>query len=107
MDTLRQHSVMYFHGHSVGGTNPSLLEAMAAGSRIIAHNNEFNKAILGLEGLYFSEIEDLSQIIKNGQELLPKLDKFKLLNIEKIETHYKWESIAKDYENCFLKVISK
>jgi glycosyltransferase involved in cell wall biosynthesis len=98
---------MYFHGHSVGGTNPSLLEAMAAGSRIIAHNNEFNRSILGSESLYFDEIEDLSQIIKNTHKLLSSLDKFKLLNIKKIKTNYKWEHIAKEYEIFFLRVISK
>ena len=98
---------MYFHGHSVGGTNPSLLEAMAAGSRIIAHNNEFNKSILGSESLYFNEIDDLSQIIKNSYELLPMLDEFKLININKIKTYYKWEYIAKEYENNFLRAISK
>lgn len=107
LDALRQHSVLYFHGHSVGGTNPSLLEAMAAGSRIIAHNNEFNKSILGSESLYFNEIDDLSQIIKNSYELLPMLDEFKLININKIKTYYKWEYIAKEYENNFLRAISK
>jgi glycosyltransferase involved in cell wall biosynthesis len=38
--TLRAFSYIYFHGHSVGGTNPSLLEAMASGSLIVAHNNQ-------------------------------------------------------------------
>src|SRR5690606_24035540 len=53
LNNLRYYSNLYFHGHSVGGTNPSLLEAMASKALIIAHNNEFNKAILNENALYF------------------------------------------------------
>ena len=45
LNNLRYFSNLYFHGHSVGGTNPSLLEAMASNAMIIAHDNHFNKAI--------------------------------------------------------------
>src|SRR5687767_9388934 len=51
LNNLRYFSAIYFHGHSVGGTNPSLLEAMACGCNIAAHGNEFNKAVLGSAGL--------------------------------------------------------
>ena len=44
---------MYFHGHSVGGTNPSLLEAMASEDLIAAHNNPFNKSVLHSDAFYF------------------------------------------------------
>ena len=46
LDSVRHFSKAYFHGHSVGGTNPSLLEAMAAGCFIFAHDNIFNRAVL-------------------------------------------------------------
>ena len=45
LDSLRYFSNLYFHGHTVGGTNPSLLEAMASNAFICAHDNIFNKAI--------------------------------------------------------------
>src|SRR5690606_7456246 len=45
LNNLRYYSNLYFHGHSVGGTNPSLLEAMASDCLIVAHNNVFNKSI--------------------------------------------------------------
>ena len=54
LNNLRYYSQLYFHGHSVGGTNPSLLEAMACGCPIAAHNNVFNKAVLQNEADYFS-----------------------------------------------------
>ena len=48
LNNLRYYSNLYFHGHSVGGTNPSLLEAMASNCLIIANDNVFNKSILKL-----------------------------------------------------------
>jgi len=102
INALRHFSSIYFHGHSVGGTNPSLLEAMACGCNIAAHNNEFNKAILGDDTKYFSNILDVKEIIihpfqqkvnsQHGQN-----------NIGKIKTIYNWKKIIDDYENIFLK----
>ncbi len=53
LNNLRFFSNLYFHGHSVGGTNPSLIEAMASKSLICSHENEFNRAVLGEEAFYF------------------------------------------------------
>ena len=65
LNNLRSFSNLYFHGHSVGGTNPSLLEAMACGTCIIAHNNVFNRSILEDRAYYFDTIEDLAPLIKS------------------------------------------
>ena len=48
LDNIRYYSKLYIHGHSVGGTNPALLEAMAAKTLILAHNNQFNKSVFTL-----------------------------------------------------------
>ena len=53
LNNLRYFSRYYFHGHSVGGTNPSLLEAMASNALIVANDNVFNKSILESAALYF------------------------------------------------------
>lgn len=63
LEILRQGCRLYFHGHSVGGTNPSLLEAMASGCRIVAHNNEFNRSVLGEEAVYFDEAASLGRYL--------------------------------------------
>ena len=52
---LRAHAFAYMHGHSVGGTNPSLLEAMGCGNLIFAHDNPFNRETLGECGTIFLE----------------------------------------------------
>jgi hypothetical protein len=54
LDSLRAHCGLYIHGHSAGGTNPGLLQAMAAGCAIAAHDNAFNRGILGDAAAYFT-----------------------------------------------------
>jgi glycosyltransferase involved in cell wall biosynthesis len=107
LDALRQHCILYFHGHSVGGTNPSLLEAMAAGARIIAHDNEFNRSVLGRESVYFKNSKDVSEIMQSSHQVSQGLDAFKVVNKEKINKNYRWEDIAKQYIDTFEKVISR
>ena len=58
LSVVRANAFSYFHGHAVGGTNPSLLEAMASKNLCICHENEFNKAVVGANGLYFNSAEE-------------------------------------------------
>ena len=57
----------YIHGHSVGGTNPTLIEALSIGLPILAFNVMFNKKIIGKEGKYFSIKKDLIDLIKKKE----------------------------------------
>lgn len=57
VETLRHRSVAYLHGHTVGGTNPSLVEALGAGAAVIAHDNPFNRWVAGAGALYFSDVD--------------------------------------------------
>ena len=52
LHSLWQHSGAYFHGHSVGGTNPALVQAMSSGAPIIARDTEFNREVLGSTGIF-------------------------------------------------------
>ncbi len=99
LDNLRHYSNFYFHGHSVGGTNPSLLEAMASKALIIAHNNEFNKSILQQDGFYFSSEEE----VKNHIDTITKdQHNDKIENcFEKINQTFTWELINNTYLNFF------
>jgi glycosyltransferase involved in cell wall biosynthesis len=60
---LRQHGLAYLHGHRVGGTNPSLLEAMGAGNAVIAHDNRFNRWVARDGALYFADTEGCTHAI--------------------------------------------
>ena len=54
LDALYFHALTYDHGHSVGGTNPSLLRAMGAGTAVIAYDVPFNREVLDGDGWFFS-----------------------------------------------------
>jgi glycosyltransferase involved in cell wall biosynthesis len=97
LDNLRYYSRLYFHGHSVGGTNPSLLEAMACGCRIAAHNNKFNRAVLQNEADYFPNDSKVSAIINTSKDL-SILSEWRKINEEKIRTIYNQEKIIDTYE---------
>ncbi|WP_347923207.1 DUF1972 domain-containing protein [Pontimicrobium sp. SW4] len=103
LNNLRYYSNLYFHGHSVGGTNPSLLEAMASHSLIIAHNNIFNKAILKGDAFYFND----SSEVKHYIDKTLKLDNSERIKqvVNKINTKFTWEKINHEYLNLLKKAL--
>jgi rhamnosyltransferase len=56
LNTLRRESYAYIHGHEVGGTNPSLLESMVAGSPIVALDAPYNREVVKDAALYFNAL---------------------------------------------------
>jgi glycosyltransferase involved in cell wall biosynthesis len=64
VSALRHHAKVYIHGHTVGGTNPSLIEAMAAGNPVIAHGNVFNRWVVGDGGIFFEDEASLCEALK-------------------------------------------
>lgn len=108
LDSLRKYALAYFHGHSVGGTNPSLLEAMASQAFIVAHENEFNQSILEGNALYFKGKNDLKTIIADLSSFsLTKRQLFIANNCIAIENRYAWDLITKEYETLFIKVLKE
>lgn len=99
LNNLRYFSSLYFHGHSVGGTNPSLLEAMASGALIAANNNEFNKGVLKENAFYFSTPAQVAQIINT----VIKSDNLHLVenNSKAIEKDFSWDIINGKYLKLF------
>jgi glycosyltransferase involved in cell wall biosynthesis len=57
VQALRLHCLLYVHGHCVGGTNPSLVEAMGAGNAVVAHDNAFNRWVAGDAARYFDDAD--------------------------------------------------
>jgi len=102
---LKSFCRLYFHGHSTGGTNPSLLEAMASEALIAAHDNAFNRQVLEEHALYFSNPEDIEGLV----DRLPRgLDagSMKRQNLEKIRDRYHWPDIIASYERFILYCLS-
>jgi glycosyltransferase involved in cell wall biosynthesis len=105
LNNLRYFSSHYFHGHSVGGTNPSLLEAMACSCNIIAHENIFNKAVLGDDANYFSNAADITKLLVTRQ--LEEDAVYKENNLRKIREKYSWEKITNDYEQLMINAVAQ
>ena len=87
LDNLRYLSKLYFHGHLVGGTNPSLLEAMSAKTLIVANDNEFNKSVLEENAFYFSSKHELITLF--NKNLVSYKIKFVNNNLKKINDKYR------------------
>ena len=105
LNNLRYFSSYYFHGHSIGGTNPSLLEAMAARALIIAHENPFNRAILGSDAFYFTTSGDIIRILKTLDTRTDNKQSWRSNNVEKINTRFNWDHITSSYENLFAAIV--
>lgn len=105
LNNLRYFSNLYFHGHSVGGTNPSLLEAMASQALIAAHNNDFNRGVLKENAYYFSNPKQVKDII----QAVKKSDNLQLVesNFEAIVKDFNWNKINGQYLQLFESCISR
>ncbi len=103
IEQIHLHAFAYIHGHEVGGTNPSLLKAMACGNVILAHNVCFNREVLNNDSLLWNKEEGslrskLIQVVENYshyQKVLPKE------YIQRIQDYYTWDKVGKDHELFF------
>lgn len=98
LNSLRYYSNIYFHGHTVGGTNPSLLEAMASNTLICANDNPFNKYILGADAIYFSDADGVAEQLLQVRYEEGKYQAMIQANKDKITNIYDWELIVDQYE---------
>jgi len=102
--SLWQHAGVYFHGHSVGGTNPSLVQAMTVGAPTVARDTPFNREVLGSTGTFVNpdpnEIAAAICYLMRDQEAK---ERFSRSSIERAATHYSWESVCSTYADVLEK----
>ncbi len=104
LDNIRYYSKFYLHGHSVGGTNPSLLEAMAAKTLILAHDNKFNRSVVENNAFYFKNRQDLTKLLLN-KDIVLKKKIFVKQNLDKIDKVYRWSIVIDQYEDYMQRII--
>ncbi len=97
--SLRLHAASHLHGHSVGGTNPSLLEAMACGNWVIAHDNPFNREVARDAADYFRTPAELAErlAVQAGQsasQVAARSQRARAI----VSEHYSWPGIVAAYE---------
>jgi len=102
---LRYHSFAYMHGHSVGGTNPSLLEAMGCGNLIFAHDNPFNRETLGPCGYYFANAPELTQAIDRAEQEHTELMRLREASRSRTRENYSWLHIISKYASLLEKAL--
>lgn len=97
LHALRNNCRFYIHGHSAGGTNPSLVEAMSMSLPVVAFDVVYNRETTRNQAVYFSSEEELSSIISSGEvdsEMGGRMG-------EIAREDYTWESIVQRYEHLF------
>ena len=102
LNSVRHFSYAYFHGHSVGGTNPSLLEAMASGCFILAHDNIFNRAVLKDNAFYYPTSGKVTGLLNEIDKIATaQKSVFTNNNLDEIRNEYSWEHLVDEHERYF------
>lgn len=101
LDELRSNCGLYIHGHSVGGTNPSLVEAMNLGLCIVSFDVDYNRETTENKALYFSDLNGLLNVLKQFENNKIDVIKYKNEMKEIAKRRYKWSIITEKYANVF------
>lgn len=98
LDALYHHAFTYLHGHSVGGTNPSLLRAMGAGTAVIAFDVVFNREVLDEHGWYFSDPAAVASAVEAAEADAIAVDAVGAELRERAARDFSWDDVAGEYE---------
>jgi glycosyltransferase involved in cell wall biosynthesis len=102
---LRFHGLAYAHGHTVGGTNPSLVEAMAASNPVIAHDNAYNRWVAKDAALYFEDAESFSNCLDQLLGSASLLANMRAASAARFLHEFTWDQVAGEYETLLLKFL--
>jgi glycosyltransferase involved in cell wall biosynthesis len=102
LNEIRSNCFVYIHGHSAGGTNPSLVESMSLGLPILCYDINYNIETTEYSALYFKSSDDLINLIKSTQKERLKHTGVKMKDIA--EKRYTWSFISNQYGKLFEKV---
>lgn len=103
VNALRYHTLFYIHGHQVGGTNPSLVEALGAGNAVLAHDNRFNRWVAGPGAAYFHNeaecADQLDALLGDPAEL----GRMSEASLERHGAMFTWEKVLAEYEELLVR----
>ena len=98
VQALRFFSRFYLHGHRVGGTNPSLVEAMGAGCAVIAHDNHFNHWVAGPDAAYFKDESTCAMLFDRLLANDTAVEKMKAASYSRFRERFTWDQVLREYE---------
>ena len=102
---LRFHARGYIHGHRVGGTNPSLVESLAAGNAIIAHDNRFTRWVAGERARFFTQTQDLEEILYSLEQNPLQLSEMEEASRQRHRQQFEKDKVLAAYENLLLRAL--
>ena len=98
VQALRIHALAYLHGHTVGGTNPSLVEALWAGNAVIAHDNPFNRGTAGDGQFYFDDVASCAAAIERVLTDADAVESARAAARRRAED-FRWGDVLASYED--------
>lgn len=104
LDMLRGNAYVYLHGHSAGGTNPSLVEAMYLSLPVVAFDVSYNRTTTENKAFFFRNADDIMSIIENTSTVVFNESRLQMKEIA--ERRYTWQVIAGKYHFLLEKVLS-
>jgi len=107
VQALRFHSLAYVHGHTVGGTNPSLVEAMAASNAVIAHDNVYNRWVAQNAAVYFTDADSFGACVEQLLTAPETLAALRANSQRRFYEEFTWEHVAGQYEQLLLRYLPK
>ena len=99
LNQIRSNCSLYVHGHSAGGTNPSLVEAMFLGLPIFAYDVNYNRETTENAAIYFNDSKSLLELLKNKDSKELKKTGGKLEEVAR--RRYNWETLSEKYAVLF------
>jgi len=107
VQALRYFGRAYLHGHRVGGTNPSLVEALGAGSAVIAHDNPFNRWVAGDTAAFFRDEDTCAALLDRllGDDNI--LKQMRKSSLERFRMRFTWSQVFSEYENLFAEMAKR
>ena len=108
LDQLYANARTYVHGHSVGGTNPSLLRAMGAGAPVLAFDCEFNREVTAGAALFWRDAQTLAEYLDEVAEgeVDTELAEFSEAGRTRIAERYQWDAVTDRYESLLQRLAS-
>lgn len=99
LDALYYHAYTYVHGHSVGGTNPSLLRAMGAGTAVIAYDVGFNRETLAENAWFFADARELAPHFGGVEASPAEVGRLGAVGRDRAATTFTWDEVSRAYED--------
>lgn len=104
VQALRFYSRFYLHGHRVGGTNPSLVEALGAGCAVVAHDNHFNRWVAGPDAAYFGSEAACSELFDRLLSDDAAVQRMKAASRKRFNERFTWEQVLREYEELLTRL---